>query len=86
MFLFYSYQTRGPQGIVIALAGNKCNHESNREVKKEEAERFEEEIGALFFETSAKDGDGVMVRLMDSVTFCYNPYNIVWSALLLLTN
>eukprot|EP01084_Bolivina_argentea_P024829 46231_1 len=53
-------QTRGPQGIVIALAGNKCDHESNREMKKEEAERFAEDIGALFFETSAKDGDGVM--------------------------
>ncbi len=79
MLLFCSRQTQGPQGIVIALAGNKCGHESSREVKKEEAERFAEDIGALFFETSAKDGDGVMVcfaYFMDVVTFYY-PYNIL---------
>ncbi len=61
VLLSCSCQTRGPQGIIIVLAGNKCDHESNREVKKEEAERFAEDIGALFFETSAKDGAGVMV-------------------------
>ncbi len=65
LFLFCSCQTRGPQDIVIALAGNKCDHEPNREVKKDEAERFAEEIGALFFETSAKDGNGVMVCLFN---------------------
>ena len=40
--------------IVIALAGNKCDMESNRRVEKETAEKYADENGLFFFETSAK--------------------------------
>ena len=41
--------------IVIALAGNKCDLESHRMVKYEEAHAYADENGLLFLETSAKN-------------------------------
>ncbi|XP_065827761.1 ras-related protein Rab-22A-like [Oscarella lobularis] len=48
----------GPQNIVVAIAGNKCDLEE-REVPTEEAVAYADEIGALFLETSAKTGKNV---------------------------
>eukprot|EP00638_Chattonella_subsalsa_P007155 CAMPEP_0117756976 /NCGR_PEP_ID=MMETSP0947-20121206/14433_1 /TAXON_ID=44440 /ORGANISM="Chattonella subsalsa, Strain CCMP2191" /LENGTH=193 /DNA_ID=CAMNT_0005576735 /DNA_START=35 /DNA_END=616 /DNA_ORIENTATION=- len=48
-------QTQGPDDIAIAIAGNKKDLASQREVSEEEARQYADEIGALFFESSAKD-------------------------------
>ena len=40
--------------VVIALAGNKCDLVSRRQVSVEEAQRYAEENNIIFFETSAK--------------------------------
>lgn len=40
--------------IVIALAGNKADLTTNRDVEYEEAKQYAEENGLLFMETSAK--------------------------------
>eukprot|EP00766_Chilomastix_caulleryi_P005010 gnl/Chilomastix_caulleri/640.p1 GENE.gnl/Chilomastix_caulleri/640~~gnl/Chilomastix_caulleri/640.p1 ORF type:complete len:192 (-),score=34.29 gnl/Chilomastix_caulleri/640:325-900(-) len=40
--------------VVIALAGNKCDLVSRRQVSVEEAQRYSEENKLIFFETSAK--------------------------------
>jgi len=45
--------------ITIALAGNKTDLESNREVPKQTAEEYAKTIGATVYETSAKDNQGV---------------------------
>eukprot|EP01112_Ceratiomyxa_fruticulosa_P001722 TRINITY_DN11889_c0_g1_i1.p1 TRINITY_DN11889_c0_g1~~TRINITY_DN11889_c0_g1_i1.p1 ORF type:complete len:219 (-),score=29.33 TRINITY_DN11889_c0_g1_i1:250-906(-) len=45
--------------IVIALAGNKIDLESNREVSRQMAEDYAKTIGATVYETSAKDNQGV---------------------------
>jgi len=45
--------------IVIALAGNKIDLESNREVSRQMAEEYAKTIGATVYETSAKDNQGV---------------------------
>jgi GTPase SAR1 family protein len=45
--------------IVIALAGNKADMESKREVSIEEAAAYCESEGLLHRETSARTGDGV---------------------------
>ena len=53
----------GPEGIIIAIAGNKADLEDKREVQSDMAKRYaqklEDERGmgqsALFFETSAKE-------------------------------
>lgn len=47
-------QTLGPEGIIIAVCGNKADMAERREVRREEAEAFAMEIGGIFFETSAK--------------------------------
>ncbi|CAG8710618.1 7883_t:CDS:2, partial [Acaulospora morrowiae] len=65
-------QRQANPNIVIALAGNKIDlvqpteegedddsMESGRQVPTEEAKAYALEIGLLFFETSAKRGDGV---------------------------
>ena len=44
----------GPENIIIAIAGNKCDLEDEREVDADEAKAYADKIGALFFETSAK--------------------------------
>lgn len=52
-------QRQANQDIVIALAGNKADLASDRKVSKERAQAFATEEGLLFFEVSAKTGDGV---------------------------
>lgn len=44
----------GDFDLAIAVAGNKCDLESQREVSYEEGLNFAREIGASFFEMSAK--------------------------------
>lgn len=66
-------QRQANPNIVIALAGNKIDlvppteeendddpQKSSRQVPTEEAKAYALEIGLLFFETSAKKGDGVL--------------------------
>jgi len=48
-------RTQGPEDIVIAIAGNKKDLAAQREVAESDARQYADEIGALFFETSAKD-------------------------------
>ncbi|NXD32797.1 VPS21 protein, partial [Spelaeornis formosus] len=55
-------QRQANPNIVIALAGNKVDlpSEGRRQVSREEAEEYAKECGLLFFETSAKTGEGVV--------------------------
>lgn len=52
-------QRQANQDLVIALAGNKLDLESERKVAKETAQAYATEEGLLFFEVSAKTGQGV---------------------------
>jgi Ras-related protein Rab-5C len=52
-------QRQANQDIVIALAGNKVDLEAERKVSKDTAQAFANEEGLLFFEVSAKTGEGV---------------------------
>ncbi len=47
------------EGIVIILAGNKCDMAHMRAVSAEEGAAFAKENGLLFAEVSARDGTGV---------------------------
>ncbi|XP_065065140.1 ras-related protein Rab-22A-like [Rhopilema esculentum] len=49
----------GPKDIVIAIAANKKDLESNREVPREEGQQYAEGIDALFVETSALTAENV---------------------------
>ncbi|EPX75268.1 GTPase Ypt5 [Schizosaccharomyces octosporus yFS286] len=53
-------QRQAPEGIIIALAGNKLDlaHE-RRAVEKSDAEAYAAEANLLFFETSAKTAENV---------------------------
>mmetsp|Transcript_19393 Transcript_19393/g.18741 ORF Transcript_19393/g.18741 Transcript_19393/m.18741 type:complete len:203 (-) Transcript_19393:1144-1752(-) len=48
-------KNQGPKDIAIAIAGNKADLEDSREVDKNMAAAYAEEIGAFYLETSAKD-------------------------------
>lgn len=52
-------QRQADPAIVIALCGNKTDLEARRQVTTEEAQKYAEEEGLLWFETSAKSGTGV---------------------------
>ncbi|EEB06336.2 GTPase Ypt5 [Schizosaccharomyces japonicus yFS275] len=53
-------QRQAPEGIVIALAGNKLDlAQERRAVEKSDAESYANEMGLLFFETSAKTAENV---------------------------
>lgn len=52
-------QSLGPENIVIAIAGNKCDLDDKREVARDEAKGYADDINAIFVETSAKTGDNV---------------------------
>jgi GTPase SAR1 family protein len=43
----------------LCIAGNKCDLESRREVRREDAESFTASVGIPHFSCSAKTGDGV---------------------------
>jgi len=49
----------GTTGMVIALAGNKADLSSQREVSEEEAQAYATESGLLFMETSAKSNHNI---------------------------
>ena len=48
-------RSKGPKDIAIAIAGNKADLENQREVDKNMAMTYADEICALYLETSAKD-------------------------------
>jgi len=52
-------QRQADPSIIIALCGNKLDLESRRQVTREEAQKYAEEEGLMWGETSAKSGDGV---------------------------
>ena len=45
--------------ILICLVGNKTDLEEKRAVQRAEGEKFAEDNGLLFFETSAKSGENI---------------------------
>ncbi|XP_027680572.1 ras-related protein Rab-31 isoform X2 [Chelonia mydas] len=45
----------GPENIVMAIAGNKCDLSDLREVPMKDAKEYAESIGAIVVETSAKN-------------------------------
>ncbi|XP_071958378.1 ras-related protein Rab-22A-like [Antedon mediterranea] len=49
----------GPDNIVIAIAGNKCDMDDLREVETKVAETYSNDIGAIFTETSAKTAENI---------------------------
>jgi Ras-related protein Rab-5C len=52
-------QHQANENIIIALAGNKKDLESSRDVEAEVAEAYAKEAGLIYFETSAKTGENV---------------------------
>lgn len=50
---------QGEPDICIAIVGNKCDRESDRQITKQEATEYARRIGALHFNTSAKTGKNV---------------------------
>lgn len=53
-------RTLGPENIVIVIVGNKSDLPDKREVTEETGRTYAGEIGAKFFEVSAKSGAGVI--------------------------
>ncbi|KAI6136220.1 GTP-binding protein RAB5 [Pisolithus sp. B1] len=52
-------QRQADPSIVIALCGNKTDLGARRQITQEEAKKYAGEEGLMWFETSAKTGDGV---------------------------
>lgn len=55
----HEVRTREGEHVVIGLAGNKLDLESNRAVSREEGEAFAKANGYIFFETSAKTSENI---------------------------
>lgn len=67
--------TATPEGEAEAAAGEDADSgapsESRRQVPREEAEAYAAEMGLLFFETSAKSGEGVVEVFTEIGTSCW---------------
>ena len=50
---------QGEPDICLAIVGNKCDKESDRQITKQETVEYARRIGALHFNTSAKTGKNV---------------------------
>ena len=59
-------QRQGSADIVIALAGNKLDLDSKRQVYAADAAAFAKENGCIFFETSAKTGENI-VKIFEAI-------------------
>jgi len=55
----YDSGSHNPRGMVLIIAGNKCDLDSERSVRKVDAEAFAMDHGAHYVETSAKTGANV---------------------------
>ncbi|CAK8675898.1 unnamed protein product [Clavelina lepadiformis] len=56
----------GPPDVLLAVVGNKTDlSESTRQVHRHEGRKFAKEIGAIFYETSAKTGENVSDVFLD---------------------
>ncbi|XP_046549522.1 ras-related protein Rab-22A-like [Haliotis rubra] len=58
---------QGSPNIVIAIAGNKCDLEDLREVRKKDAQDYAKDINAIFCETSALTAVNVP-QLFDAIS------------------
>ena len=45
--------------IVLVIAGNKCDKESDRQINRDDAEDYAKRNNAKYFETSAKSNKGI---------------------------
>eukprot|EP01028_Stygiella_incarcerata_P010447 TRINITY_DN541_c0_g1_i2.p1 TRINITY_DN541_c0_g1~~TRINITY_DN541_c0_g1_i2.p1 ORF type:complete len:202 (-),score=50.22 TRINITY_DN541_c0_g1_i2:298-903(-) len=52
-------QKFGPPGILVTIAGNKVDLEEARQVSYEKGKAYADDIGALFYECSAKTEDNI---------------------------
>jgi len=57
--------TRFEQNAKLAVAGNKCDLEDDREVSREEGRQYAEQINAIFKETSAKRNVNIEELIME---------------------
>ena len=58
--------------ILICLVGNKIDLENKRVVSKDEGQKFAEDNGLLFFETSAQDGTNIEKMFTEATTNIVN--------------
>lgn len=58
--------------IVIALVGNKCDLEDNRQISYEEGNTYAKDNNILFFESSAKTGYNINICFADIVQIIQN--------------
>lgn len=49
----------GPKSLMLAICGNKSDLEDRRQISYERAKSYSEEIGAVYFETSARNNVNV---------------------------
>ena len=54
--------------IFVCLFGNKIDLDANREIRKEEAEKFAKDKNMLYFEVSAKYGERIKNLFNDAAT------------------
>ena len=54
-----STQRGAPENVALAIVGNKCDVEDERQVSTEEAEEFAKTHDAVFMEVSAKSGANI---------------------------
>lgn len=52
-------QRQADPSIIIALCGNKSDLAVRRQVTPEQAQKYAEEEGLMWYETSAKSGEGI---------------------------
>lgn len=67
-------QRQADPSIVIALCGNKLDLAARRQVTQEEAQKYAEEEGLMWGETSAKSGEGVSDIFTALGTVIFIPY------------
>ena len=58
-------RTHVQHDIVLAIAGNKADLGEQRQVKLAKATEYAESVGAIIYETSAKDNQGIEELFVD---------------------
>lgn len=58
-YWYKEVKDNGDKNFVLGIAGNKCDRYEFEEVPEEEAKAFAEQVGAVFYLTSAQDNTGI---------------------------
>lgn len=76
-FILLELEKYGERDCIICIIGNKLDLEEKRAVDRSRAAQFAKSIGALYYETSAKNNEGRSIINIKIVKYTKNLFRLI---------